>query len=230
MIPRIINRLNQIEDWEYLLPAKEREELERVERIFPFRSNEYYLSLINWEDREDPIRRIVIPNPNELELSGRLDPSSEKSYTRLPGLQHKYHQTTLILFSDVCAGICRFCFRKRLFLLNEREVAVDLDACLAYIRAHPEITDVLLSGGDPLMLPTPALEHAIGRIREIEHVRIIRIGSKVPAYYPQRILEDPELLDLIQRYSTAEGRIYVMTQFNHPRELTSVAKKAIDEL
>lgn len=230
MKPRFINRLDQIEGWDQLLPADERRELERVERIFPFRSNDYYLSLIDWEDRCDPIRRIVVPDPNELDFTGRLDPSSERSYTRVPGLQHKYPQTALILFSDICGGICRFCFRKRLFLRREREVVPDIDACMAYIRAHPEITDVLLSGGDPLMLPTDTLKRAIHMIREIEHVQIIRIGSKVPAYHPYRILQDSELLEVFRRYSTRERKIYLMTQFNHPKELTGAAIRALDEL
>ncbi len=109
-----ITHTRQIPGLNSILSCKERNELERVERIFPFRSNIYYLSLINWNDPEDPIRRIVVPDPRELDLSGALDPSSEKSYTVLPGLQHKYPQTALVLLSDVCRGICRFCFRKRL--------------------------------------------------------------------------------------------------------------------
>ncbi|MDH7593851.1 MAG: KamA family radical SAM protein [Methanomicrobiales archaeon] len=230
MKPRFINRLNQIEGWESLLSDAEREKLERVERIFPFRSNDYYLSLIDWEDRGDPIRRIVLPDPQELENTGRLDPSSERSYTRLPGLQHKYPQTALVLFSDTCGGICRFCFRKRLFLQRGKEVAPDIGACIAYIRAHPEITDVLLSGGDPLMLPTGELERAVCMLREIEHVQIIRIGSKIPAYNPYRILNDPELIELFRKYSSREKKIYLMTQFNHPRELTGAAIRALDEL
>ncbi len=227
---RYLTHLNQIKELDRFLSSEEKAGMERVERTFPFRSNEYYLSLINWEDREDPIRKIVIPDLRELDPAGGLDPSSEKSYTVLPGLQHKYPQTALMLLSDICGGICRFCFRKRLFLKNEREVAPDIPACLAYIRDHEEITNVLITGGDPLMLSTARLETVIRALRGIDHVQIIRIGSKLPAYNPHRILDDSTLLEMFRRYSTQEKRIYVMAQFNHPRELTETAIKALDAL
>jgi lysine 2,3-aminomutase len=227
---RYITHLNQINELDRFLSSEEKKRLEGVERIFPFRSNEYYLSLIDWSDTEDPIRKIVIPDSRELDPIGGLDPSSEKNYTVMPGLQHKYPQTALILLSDVCGGICRFCFRKRLFLNKEREVAPDIPACLEYIRSHDEITNVLITGGDPLMLPTAHLEEVIQALRGIDHVQIIRIGSKLPAYNPHRILDDPELLEMFRKYSTPERRIYVMAQFNHPRELTAPAIKALDTL
>ena len=230
MNPRYINRLNQIEGWDRLLSREEREKLEKVEKVFPFRSNEYYLSLIDWEEPADPIRKIILPDPRELNLSGTLDPSSEMSYTVMPGLQHKYPQTALLLLSNVCGGICRFCFRKRLFLKKEKEVAPDIPACLEYIRTHTEITNVLLTGGDPLMLPTAYLEQVIRELRGMEHIQIIRIGSKIPAYNPHRILQDPELLSLFRKYSTEKKRIYVMAQFNHPKELTETAVRALAEL
>jgi lysine 2,3-aminomutase len=227
---RYLTHLNQLKELDCFLSGKEKKVLEGVERIFPFRSNEYYLSLIDWSDPEDPIRKIVIPDPHELDLTGALDPSSEKTYTVMPGLQHKYPQTALMLLSDVCGGICRFCFRKRLFLKKEREVAPDIPACIEYIRNHDEITNVLLTGGDPLMLTTGHLETVIRALRDIDHVQIIRIGSKLPAYNPHRILDDPDLLEMFRRYSTPEKRIYIMAQFNHPRELTDSAIRALDTL
>jgi lysine 2,3-aminomutase len=227
---RYMNRLNQIKELDNFLSSEEKKRLEGVEQVFPFRSNEYYLSLIDWRDPEDPLRKIIIPDPHELEPKGRLDPSSEKDYTIIPGLQHKYPQTVLVLLSDVCGGICRFCFRKRLFLKREHEVAPDIPACLEYIRCHEEITDVLLTGGDPLMLSTSYLEKVIQALRTIEHVQIIRIGSKLPAYNPHRILDDSSLLELFRRYSTPKKRIYVMAQFNHPRELTESAIRALETL
>jgi lysine 2,3-aminomutase len=228
--PRYLTHLNQIKELDCFLSSEEKAGMEKVERIFPFRSNEYYLSLIDWNDPEDPIRKIVIPDLRELDPAGGLDPSSEKSYTVMPGLQHKYPQTALMLLSDICGGICRFCFRKRLFLKKEREVAPDIPACLEYIRSHEEITNVLITGGDPLMLSTARLEPVIQALRRIDHVQIIRIGSKLPAYNPHRILDDLTLLEMFRRYSTPEKRIYVMAQFNHPRELTETAIKALDAL
>lgn len=229
MNPRFIHTIDELDNLVGLGP-KEREELDRVTRTFPFRANEYYLSLIDWKDRQDPLRRIVVPDPGELNGGGRMDPSCEKDYTRLPGLQHKYAQTGLLLLSDVCGGICRFCFRKRLFIGCERETIRDVSAGLEYIRSHPEITNVLLTGGDPFTLETKRLEAILKEMREIQHVNIIRIGSKMLAYNPYRFLNDPGLIDVLSRFSTPEKRIYVMAHFNHPREMTGVSTEAIERL
>lgn len=212
------------------LETKEREEMETVTQTFPFRANEYYLSLIDWKDRHDPLRRIVIPDPRELQGGGCLDPSCEKEYTRLPGLQHKYTQTGLLLLSDVCGGICRFCFRKRLFIGCERETNKDASGGMEYIRSHPEITNVLLTGGDPFTLDTKRLESILKELREIDHVNIIRIGSKMLAYNPFRFLDDPPLVEALSRYSTPDKRIYIMAHFNHPNELTDISMQAVERL
>lgn len=224
--PKYINKLNKVPQ----LDEDGRRRLEEVERKFTFRSNEYYLSLIDWDDPEDPISRIVIPDPRELEEWGRLDPSGEKGYIVAPGMEHKYEQTALLLISDQCGGFCRYCFRKRLFMEQSRELVRDLSKDIEYISTHPEITNVLLSGGDPMFLSTRLLGEIIGKVREIGHVRIIRIGTKMPAYNPYRIINDPSLPEMIRRYSTEDKRIYIMTQFNHPRELTDIAVRGLDLL
>lgn len=213
------------------LPEDEKKKLAEVQKKFGFRSNEYYLSLIDWNDPADPIKKLVIPDPAELEEWGRLDASEEARYIVAPGMEHKYDQTALVLVSDMCAGFCRYCFRKRLFMNGgAREVARDIDADLEYISSHPEITNVLLSGGDPLFLSTNRLEKIIARIREIDHVQIVRIGTKVPAYNPYRIFNDSRLPEMIRKYSTDYKKIYIVTQFNHPRELTEPAVRAVNIL
>ena len=212
------------------LSDAEKQALKEVTKRFVFRTNEYYLSLINWDDPNDPLRRVVIPHPDELEEWGDLDPSHESHYTVLPGVQHKYSSTVLFLVSNVCGSICRYCFRKRIFLREKMEVLRDLEAALEYVREHKEITNVLLTGGDALMLSTPKLEEIIKRLREIEHVQIIRIGTRLLAYNPFRILNDPSLLELVEKYSDAEKRIYFMAHFIHSNELTTPALKAIDLL
>ena len=207
----------------------ENEKIQEVVAKYPLKCTEYYLGLIDTSDKNDPLARIVLPHEDELlEWEwGKLDPSNEKNYTVLPGLQHKYDSTVLLLASNSCAGLCRYCFRKRLFMDGGRpERLEDLDEAIRYISAHPEITNVILSGGDSLMLPTRKLREFIERLRRIPHVGIIRLGTKVPAYYPQRILSDPELLALIRKYSLPEKRIYVMVHFDHVRELTPEAIKA----
>ncbi len=171
-----------------------------------------------------------MPNLEELEEWGRLDPSDEQTYTVMPGLEHKYPTTVLLLVSNVCEGICRYCFRKRVFIRPQWEYLRDIAAAMAYIAEHREITNVLLTGGDPLVLATPNLADIVGRIRQIEHVQIIRIGTRTPAFNPYRILEDTALTDMIRRYSTPRKRLYVMTHFIHPRELTDMAVEAVDTL
>jgi len=229
MNPKYIHSIDELDNLVGLTP-KERQEMECVTRKFPFRANSYYLSLIDWKDRHDPLRRIVIPDLRELKDGGSLDPSNEKNYTKMPGLQHKYPQTALLLLSDVCGGICRFCFRKRLFLTCKRETVRDISHGLEYIRSHPRITNVLLSGGDPFILETGQIESVLRELREIQHVHAIRIGSKMLAYNPYRFLNDPHLIPMLSRFSTPEKRIYIVAHFNHPRELTPASLEAIDRL
>ncbi|NYT06307.1 MAG: KamA family radical SAM protein, partial [Methanomicrobiales archaeon] len=116
--PRYVTTLDGVKR----LKSQERAVLKNVEEKFAFRCNEYYLSLIDWDDPDDPIRRIVIPSGEELEMWGDLDASEERQYTVAPGLEHKYEQTALLLVSDMCGGFCRYCFRKRLFMGVSREV------------------------------------------------------------------------------------------------------------
>ena len=223
---RYITKIEQLEQ----LTEAERIELQRVIKKFSFRSNEYYLSLIDWDDPNDPIRKLIIPDLRELEEWGRFDPSDEKCYSIMPGLEHKYNSTALLLVSNVCEGICRYCFRKRVFMNPRNDYLQDLPAALRYIEDHKEITNVLLTGGDPLILKISKLDDVIGRLRNIEHVQIIRIGTRMPAFNPYRIIDDPALPEMIARYSTDQKRIYVMTHFVHPRELTDPAIRAVGVL
>jgi len=221
--PKYISRLDKISG----LSESERSELRDVCRHHAFRANDYYLSLINWDDPGDPVRRIIIPDRAELEPWGCLDASNEKLYTKVPGLEHKYEHTAVLLVNNVCGGYCRFCFRKRIFMDNNDEAARDISEGLKYIRAHRELNNILVTGGDPLVLSTKKLENIISRLREIDHVRIIRIGTKMPAFNPFRIINDPSLLEMLETYSTLEKKIYVMVHFNHPRELTESAVLAL---
>ena len=224
--PRKVKYLTGLEQLTHL-SDQQRQELEQVTSKFAFRCNDYYLSLIDFNDPDDPIAKIVLPQVQELNEWGRLDPSDEKTYTVLPGVEHKYNSTLLLLVSNVCEGICRYCFRKRVFVNERSECLKDLSAALEYIQDHKEITNVLMTGGDPLSLETSKLKDIISRLRNIEHVQIIRIGTKVPAFNPYRIIDDPDFLKMIETYSTEHKRIYIMTHFVHPRELTDVAVKSV---
>ncbi|MBN1973078.1 MAG: KamA family radical SAM protein [Sedimentisphaerales bacterium] len=225
-IMKYFNKLEQIESFR----DKEKNTLSSVTEKFDFRCNEYYLSLINWDDPDDPIRRAIIPSIEELDEWGRLDPSNEHTYSVMPGLEHKYNSTVLLLVSNVCEGICRYCFRKRIFINPQSEYLRDLPAAIRYIKEHTEITNVLLTGGDPLVLKTSKLEEIISQLRTIDHVHIVRIGTKMPAFNPYRIINDPDLLKMIEKYSSEWKKIYIMMHFIHPRELTDAAVKAVTML
>jgi lysine 2,3-aminomutase len=223
--PKYIRTLEKIPQ----LSQKEKDQLLPVCEKFAMRTNEYYNSLIDWDDPNDPIRRIIIPSTKELKNWGQLDASNEKAYTKVPGLEHKYEYTALLLVNHVCGGFCRFCFRKRIFI-DKKEVVSNVSEGLEYIRQHKKITNVLLTGGDPLLLSTNKLANIIKQLREINHVQIIRIGSKLPVFNPFRVIDDPSLLEMIEKYSTMEKKIYIMAHFNHPREITPSAISAMNLL
>lgn len=225
-MPRYITRLSQLDS----ISETEKEALAPVAERFAFRSNTYYHSLMDPNDPNDPIRRLVVPHVSELEEWGALDASAEHSFTPVPGIEHKYPDTALLLVNDVCGAYCRFCFRKRLFMNDNDEVVKDVSGGLSYIRQHPEINNVLLTGGDPLILATHKLERILRALREIDHVQILRIGSKMPAFNPFRILDDASLTAMLSRYSTSHRRVYVMAHFNHPVELTEEAIEGLHML
>lgn len=224
--PRYITSIDKITQ----LPEAEREKLKPITEKFVFRVNEYYLNLINWDDPNDPIRKLVIPNEAELDDYGRWDASDEDTNYVVPGCQHKYQTTALLIVSEVCGAYCRYCFRKRLFRQDVKEAMSDVEPGLKYISEHPEINNVLLTGGDPLILATAKIRMILERLRAIDHVQIIRIGSKLPVFNPMRIYEDEELLQAIREHSTPEKRIYIMAHVNHPREITPEARKAFQAL
>jgi len=224
--PRHIHDIDQI----LHLSAAERTSLKKVTDKFVFRTNEYYLNLIDWDNPDDPIRRLIIPHPRELNDWGDLDACNENSITVRKGVQHKYGSTALLLVTESCGGFCRYCFRKRLFLSDIDEVSYDISEGLEYIKKHPEINNVLLTGGDPMVLNTASIKKILNALREIEHVKIIRIGTKMPAFNPYRFINDPELIEVLSEHSHPDKRIYFMCHFDHPTELTDVCREGIQLL
>jgi len=227
---RASRRVRYIRDIDKIpnIPPAERAELRKVTERYPFRVNDYYLELINWDDPDDQIKRLIIPRVEELSDWGQLDASNEQSITVARGVQHKYPHTVLLLCNEVCGSYCRYCFRKRLFMNDNDEATNDVSEGLDYIANNPNVTNVLLTGGDPLLMSTRRIAHILAALRDIPHVEVIRIGSKMPAFDPWRLVNDPELQAAFRRFSTAHKRIYLMAHFDHPRELTDNAIEGID--
>ena len=183
----------------------------------------YYLSLINLEDVHDPIRKQALPTANELYFAPYEDndPLAEDEYSPCPGLTHRYPDRVLLLVTDQCAMYCRHCTRRRFTGQNDTNVPKEqVVQCIEYIRNHSEIRDVLVSGGDPLMLSDNELEWIFSELRSIAHVEVIRFGSRIPVVCPQRIT--PSLCAMLKKYHP----IWFNVQFNHPDELTPEAVKA----
>lgn len=208
------------------LPAEEKEMLERISQQFPVSIPRYYLSLIDPEDPEDPIRKLSIPSLYEADSSGSFDTSGEADNTVLLGVQHKYKNTALVLSTNQCAMYCRHCFRKRMVGLTDAEIAEQIPETIRYIREHTEIDNVLLSGGDFLMNSNAIIESYLSALSELDHLDFIRMGSRIPVVYPARISEDAALLELLKKYNDKKT-LYLVTHFNHPNEITKESIAAI---
>lgn len=224
--------ISSVADLEGYMPlgARERKQLQHITEMHPMRITPYYLSLIDWADPNDPLKRMAVASLEELDLSGSYDTSGESLSTRMPGLQHKYAQTALILTTNRCPLYCRHCFRKRLVGLPTEEVVQRFSDAAHYIEEHTEIRNVLLSGGDPLILPTPVIRRFLKRLSQIPHLNFVRIGSRVPATFPSRVLSDAELVSLLREHSKKFKRLYLVSHFNHPREITPKSIEAVHRL
>lgn len=207
----------------------ETKELEAVVQRHPMYITKYYLSLIDKNDPDDPIRKMSVPSNEELDDSGTYDTSGESQNTVLNGIQHKYPQTCLVLTTNICYMYCRHCFRKRMVGYTQDEVMSAMKESIAYVKDHKEIDNILLSGGDFLTLPNKNVENYLQELSQIEHLDFLRMGSRIPVVLPQRIYEDPELLQILDKYNKKK-RLILVTQFNHPNEITEETKKVIEAL
>ena len=187
----------------------------------------YYLSLINPDDPHDPVRRQAVPTAKELyhAPADDADPLHEDTDSPVKGLTHRYPDRVLLLITDQCSMYCRHCTRRRFAGQHDAAVPMEqIDRCIEYVATHPEVRDVLLSGGDALMMSDEKLEYIISRLRAIEHVEIVRLGSRTPVVMPQRIT--PELCAMLKKYHP----IWLNTHFNHPNEVTEEATAACARL
>lgn len=201
-----------------------RAEIKEVVKRYPMRVNPYFLGLV--EKEGDAIWKQCIPDIKELEdKEGLMDPLNEEGDSPIPCLTHRYPDRVLFLVSNRCAMYCRFCTRKRRVGDPFKEITREqIHKGMEYIRMHEEIRDVILSGGDPLLLQDNEIESILKELRKIRHVEIVRIGTRVPCTLPQRIT--PELCDMLKKYHP----LYINIHFNHPREITPESAKACEML
>jgi lysine 2,3-aminomutase len=197
------------------------EPIRQVAERYPMRISPRFLRLLR--EPGDPVWRQVVPDPLELDDTGLVDPLAEDSHSPVPGLTHRYPDRVLFLVSNECPVLCRFCTRKRKagrFIVRDE----DIEHGLNYIAGHPEVRDVLLSGGDALLLSDEKLDWILRKVREIPHVEIIRIGTRSPTALPERVT--PKLASLLARANP----VYVLAHVNHSLELTEEAKRAFKRL
>ncbi|MCC7519284.1 MAG: KamA family radical SAM protein [Verrucomicrobiae bacterium] len=187
----------------------------------------HFFSLVDKEDPACPIRRQVLPVIDESHTDGveMGDPVGEESSSPVPGLVHRYPDRVLLMVTDRCASYCRYCTRSRLVSgAGGYDFHPDLDHALAYLREHPEVRDVLLSGGDPLLLGDDKLDRLLGALRAIPHLEFLRIGSRIPIFLPQRVT--PALCAVLRKHHP----IWMSVHVNHPRELTVEVREALGRL
>ncbi|WP_457599919.1 KamA family radical SAM protein [Hydrogenivirga sp.] len=210
------------------LTEEEIEGIKLTEGLYPLAITPYYLSLMDPEDPNDPVRLQAVPRKAEVDpqVQSRGEPDALREEGDIPGLTHRYPDRVLLNVTTFCAVYCRHCMRKRIFAGGERARSKEeIDRMVDYVSRHEGIRDVLISGGEPLSLSNEKLRYILGRLREIEHVEIIRFGTRLPVLAPQRFFDD-KLLDVLEEYSP----IWINTHFNHPKEITELSEEAVDRL
>lgn len=225
---QLSNRINTVEEFEKVIPLTESERKAlSAPKLFRVDITPYFISLIDPEDPNDPIRKQVVPTEAEMvPFTAMMEDSlAEDRHSPVPGLVHRYPDRALMLVTTQCASYCRYCTRSRMvgdpsatFSRAEFELQIE------YLKRTPQVRDVLLSGGDPLVLAPRILEEILRRLREIPHIEIVRIGSRVPVFLPMRITE--ELTDLLQKFHPLWINIHV----NHPNEISAELAQACDRL
>ena len=222
------HRFNRIDQFEKLLRLTEAERrgLLLASEKFSVAVTPQFATLIDPEDPSCPLRLQVVPRENELVVSrgDMTDPCGEDGHSVTEGLVHRYPDRVLFLVLDTCAAYCRYCTRSRLVSQGELEpLNRRIEESLAYLEKHTEVRDVLLSGGDPLLMSDATLDRLLGRLRAIPHIEFLRIGTRIPGFLPQRIT--PELVRVLRKH-----RVWLSLHFCHARELTPEVAEACDLL
>lgn len=222
---QVANRIETVEELKKYIPltAEEEEGARKCTETLRMAITPYYLALIDPDDPNCPIRKQAVPSGLELHKSEAdlLDPLHEDTDSPVPGLTHRYPDRVLLLITDQCSMYCRHCTRRRFAGQTDDCMPMErIEKAIEYIKNTPQVRDVLLSGGDALLVEDETLEYIIRRLREIPHVEIIRIGSRTPVVLPQRIT--PALVDMLKKYHP----VWLNTHFNHVNEITEEAADA----
>ncbi|NLL48026.1 MAG: lysine 2,3-aminomutase [Firmicutes bacterium] len=222
---QVRNRIQSVEELEEIIPLTEQEksDINKVLEIFRMGITPYYASLMDPQDPTCPVRRQAVPTVMETMagISDMQDPLDEVADSPVPGLTHRYPDRVLFLITDQCSMYCRHCTRRRFAGQNDSGLAWEhIEKGIEYIRNNPAVRDVLLSGGDALLMADHKLEEIIKRLREIPHVDVIRLGTRTPVVMPQRITDD--LVAMLKKYHP----IWLNTHFNHPKEITPESTEA----
>ncbi|NLK64206.1 MAG: lysine 2,3-aminomutase [Tissierellia bacterium] len=226
---QVENRIDSVEKLKKIINVTEQEEedINKVLQKFRMGITPYYAAHMDKDDPRDPIRMQAVPTFTETHVSAAdmVDPLHEDEDSPAPGLTHRYPDRVLFLITDQCSMYCRHCTRRRFAGQSDDEVEMEnIDKCIEYIRNTPEVRDVLLSGGDCLLVSDQKLEYIIRKLREIPHVEIVRLGSRTPVVLPQRITDD--LVNMLKKYHP----IWLNTHFNHPKEFTPESMEACRKL
>ncbi len=226
---QVANRITTVEELKQVinLTAEEEEGIKNCLKRLRMAVTPYYASLMDRDNPDCPIRKQAVPTSSELHIgnSDMLDPLHEDTDSPAQGLTHRYPDRVLLLVTDQCSMYCRHCTRRRIAGQTDQPLALEqVERAIQYIRKNPKVRDVLISGGDPMVMSDERLEHIISSLRAIPHVEIIRIGTRTPVVLPQRIT--PKLVQMLGKYHP----VWVNTHFNHPKELTFEARKALSLL
>ncbi|MCF8008985.1 MAG: lysine 2,3-aminomutase [Halanaerobiales bacterium] len=226
---QVKNRIKDVGTLKKVIDINKKEEKEISSSLNTLRMaiTPYYASLMDYSNRDCPIRKQAIPTANELNMGDAdlKDPLHEDIDSPVLGLTHRYPDRVLLLITDQCSMYCRHCTRRRFAGITDKAMPIEqIDKAVQYIKNNQNIRDVLLSGGDALLVSDNRLEQIVEKIRAIKHVEIIRIGTRTPVVMPQRITNS--LVEMLKKYHP----IYLNLQFNHPKEITETTKKAIEKL
>lgn len=225
---QLSNRINTAEEFEQVVPLSDSERKAlSAPHLFRVDITPYFISLIDPDDKDDPIRKQVVPTEAEMvPFTAMMEDSlAEDRHSPVPGLVHRYPDRVLMLVTTQCASYCRYCTRSRIVGDPSATFSrTEFEMQLEYLKHTPQIRDVLLSGGDPLVLAPKILEEILARLREIPHIEIVRIGSRVPVFLPMRI--STELTEMLQKFHPLWLNIHV----NHPNEITAELAAACDLL